>query len=155
MANHDTVSPLHATRVSDLAERDRRRMLIAFLRAQGRSHTEIATHLARLPSPIDVSGPLVSTDLARASLEKWIVTRFERSVFKRMLVREIDDLVHRQPWLHLEQELQRLSGGVFKRLFVVFSDAGAEPEPGDWPYILDRFASNAAALLADLLLDAT
>lgn len=154
MNNNETLSPREARRVSDMNDLDRRRVLVAYLRAQGRSHDEIAALLGSLPSPIGVRGPVIVNDLARAGLDKWIVTRFQRELFKEPLVREIDDLVHHQPWLALERSLQRLSDGVLSRLFVVFSDADADPEAKDWPRILDRFASNAAPLLADMLLEA-
>jgi DNA-binding transcriptional regulator LsrR (DeoR family) len=151
MANEESLSPRQATRLSDIGELDRRRVIIAYLRAQGLSHDQICVLLSRLLEPIAVRPPVIVNDLARASLDKWIITRFKSELFRKPLVREIDDLVHRQPWLPLERQLQELSNGVLKRLYVIHSDADRDPEQKDWRRILDRFAQNAAPTAAELL----
>jgi DNA-binding transcriptional regulator LsrR (DeoR family) len=155
MANEESLSPRQATRLSDIGELDRRRLIVAYLKAQGLSHDQICALLSRLPEAIAVKPPVIVNDLARAALDKWIVTRFKSELFKKPLVRELDELVHRQPWLSLERQLQELSHGVFKRLYVIHSDGDRDPEQKDWRRILDRFAQNAAPSVAELLAPAS
>src|SRR5690349_2783145 len=106
----EDLSPMQASRLSDLHPLVQRRLLMTFLRTQGMTLKEACTQLGLLS--IRIKPNVAVKDLHQAGFDKWIITRFARELFKEELVKEISGRTYHEPWQGLEAELQKQSGSV-------------------------------------------
>lgn len=133
-------------------ETDYCRALLAYLISQGLNHKQAA---AKLP---EYMGKLTSAKIARyadtARKRRWLVTRFGEELFPPAVLDHIREDAHHAPWIDLEKDLQTLSGGVLKELWVFESGDNANPanDQAEWDWQMGNFARNSAWLILRLLL---
>lgn len=128
------------------------RALLAYLISQGLNHEQAAEKL-----PLDM-GKLSRTTIARyvdaAEKKRWLVTRFGEEQFAAADLERLREDAHHTPWIDLEKNLQALSGGVLKELWVF--ESGDKVSPGndqvEWNWQMGNFARNSAWLVLQLLL---
>ncbi len=128
------------------------RALLAYLISQGLSHKQAAEKL-----PEDM-GKLPPATIARyvdtAEKRRWLVTSFDEKQFTPTELEKLREDAHHAPWIDLEKNLQTLSGGVLKELWVF--ESGDKVNPGndqaEWDWQMGNFARNSDWLILQLLL---
>jgi hypothetical protein len=116
-----------------LSEIDYRRALLAYLISQGLNHQQAAEklpeHMGKLPPA------------------------FGEELFAPAVLNKIREDAHHTPWIDVEKNLQTLSGGVLKELWVFESGDAVNPgnDQAEWDWQMGNFARNSAWLILQLL----
>jgi DNA-binding transcriptional regulator LsrR (DeoR family) len=128
------------------------RALLAYLISQGFNHQQAAEKLPEYMGKLPPARIARYVDTARK--RRWLETRFNEEQFPPAVLENIREDAHHTPWIDLEKNLQTLSGGVLKELWVFESSDKANPgnDQAEWDWQMRNFAGNSAWLILQLLL---
>jgi hypothetical protein len=130
---------------------DYRRALLAYLISQGFSYKQAS---GKLPEEMrKLAASTVHRDKETAKIRRWLITRFAEEQFEQAVLDALKEDAHHRPWLKLEADLRKLSGGVLKSIWVFYSGDKEKPDSQtEWDWQIGNFARNSDWFILKLLL---